>query len=224
MKDNNILKSVFSGIFLCFGLILITSFPAYAASSGRNLFEKYYCIDCHMIGGRGGTIGPNLTKTGKTKNLSWIKAQILHPGSHFVLGSEVKINGKKYLNRMPGFKSISETDLTTMALYIKKSASWKMNMPQTAVPNGLRIFREDNCISCHRINGVGGTVGPDLSLIGKNRTTGWIKTQILHPGNHYILGTSAISGEKAYVVIMPDFKNMPEGQLDILAKYLTTLK
>ncbi len=215
-----------SGIFAC--LVFILSFfyvkPVFASSSGPRLFKEYYCIDCHVIDGHGGTVGPNLSSVGKKRSLSWIKNQILHPGSHFTVGSEVTVNGRTYINRMPGFKNISAGDLDSLAAYVKNFPGMMAQKAPSKITEGQMVFEQDNCISCHEINGKGGTVGPDLSTVGAKRSLAWIKAQILHPGSHYILGTPASAGGKTFLVIMPDFKDMPEYQLNALARYLSSLK
>ena len=104
------MKKYFFIATFCFAIVFfISSNSAFAAASGSKLFKKYYCIDCHTIGHEGGTVGPDLSNIGKTKSLAWIKAQIFHPGSHFIRGTKAKINGKVYLVRMPGFKAIPDS-------------------------------------------------------------------------------------------------------------------
>ncbi len=210
--------------FLYFAIVLFYSGSCFAASSGRVLFKKYYCIDCHELGYGGGAVGPDLSRIGKTKSLSWIKAQILHPGSHFILGTKKKINGKIYLVRMPGFKTISSGDLNKLAEYIKTFSQKSIKLNYKKVPAGLKFFREDNCIACHRIDGMGRNVGPDLSHIGRNKSLSWIETQIINPKVHFSYGMPATINGHTYLVIMPALKNIPAAQLKAIAKYLESLK
>jgi putative heme-binding domain-containing protein len=48
---------------------------------------------------------------------------------------------------------------------------------------GLQVFTRPNlaCFSCHKIGSAGGIIGPDLSLIGKNRSTEQIAESLLWP-------------------------------------------
>ncbi|MHB1679468.1 MAG: c-type cytochrome [bacterium] len=196
---------------------------AFSMPSGPKLFKEYYCIDCHTLGHQGGTVGPDLSQIGKTKSLSWIRAQIFHPDSHFILGTKTKINGKVYLVRMPGFKTISPAVATKLAEYIKSFPSYRENFSYK-VSKGLALFRADNCIACHRINGAGGTVGPDLSQIGKTKSLSWIETQIIDPKVHFTYGVPTTINGHTYLVIMPTLNKISAYQLDTIARYLESLK
>ena len=196
---------------------------AFSMPSGPKLFKEYYCIDCHTLGHQGGTVGPDLSKIGKTKSLAWIKAQIFHPGSHFLLGTKTKINGKMYLVRMPGFKTIPSAVANKLAEYIKTFPSRRQNFSYK-IPEGLKLFRADNCIACHTINGVGGKVGPNLSHIGKTKSLSWIETQIVDPKVHFTYGVPTNINGHTYLVIMPTLNKISSSQLGIIARYLESLK
>jgi nitric oxide reductase subunit C len=49
---------------------------------GKNVFDQYRCDLCHQIGGRGGTVGPDLTHVGSNRDPLWIVEQIRNPKSH----------------------------------------------------------------------------------------------------------------------------------------------
>ena len=202
----------------------ISSNSAFATASAPKLFKKYYCIDCHTLGHEGGTVGPNLSNVGKTKSLAWIKSQIFHPGSHFIKGAKAKINGKVYLVRMPGFRTIPNSAVNKLAEYIKAFPSVRSNLSYKRPPEGMRLFEKDNCIACHRINGIGGKSGPNLSHIGKTKSLSWIESQIVDPKVHFAYGVPATINGQTYLVIMPGFKYISASQLNTIARYLKTLK
>jgi ubiquinol-cytochrome c reductase cytochrome b subunit len=55
-----------------------------------------------------------------------------------------------------------------------------------SVKEGAQLFQTEGCIGCHRIHGIGGTVGPDLSsgiIKGKDRQ--WLTAQIRNPKSHF---------------------------------------
>lgn len=52
--------------------------------------------------------------------------------------------------------------------------------PGRSLESGKKAFRETGCIQCHRFDGEGGSVGPDLSAIGK-RPRGEVLESILEP-------------------------------------------
>lgn len=111
---------------LLFVLILISlAFPKIAGaydnnSRGQYLFNYYNCIDCHIIKGVGGTLGPSLSNYGnKNKSYGWTVAQIENPQSHYkAIGSEIKINGKKYYAIMPSYDYIPYADIKKLVFYL----------------------------------------------------------------------------------------------------------
>lgn len=72
----------------------------------------------------------------------------------------------------------------------------------------------DTCVVCHRISGEGGTVGPDLTLVGRRRPEKEI--------HEFIEDPEAMMGEPSQ---MPAFgKRLRPEQIDALAKYLASRK
>jgi mono/diheme cytochrome c family protein len=53
-----------------------------AAISGEELIVRYGCNGCHLIGGQGGVIGPELDTVFKRRDEEWIRAQIRDPRQH----------------------------------------------------------------------------------------------------------------------------------------------
>jgi ubiquinol-cytochrome c reductase cytochrome b subunit len=87
---------------------------------------------------------------------------------------------------------------------------------QTAAPpaaagvkEGAQLFQTEGCIGCHRIRGVGGTVGPDLSsgvIRGKDRQ--WLTAQIRNPKAHFPN------------TIMPSYTGPSDEQVGAVVDYL----
>jgi ubiquinol-cytochrome c reductase cytochrome b subunit len=89
--------------------------------------------------------------------------------------------------------------------------------PRTSVPagtqNGAQLFQSQGCGACHRMNGSGGSIGPDLSNEGSGgRTRDWLVTQIRNPKAHFPDS------------IMPSFSALSDKQVSDLADYLMGLK
>ncbi len=77
---------------------------------------------------------------------------------------------------------------------------------------GGRVFRSLGCNGCHRVNGVGGTMGPDLSHEAlSGRTRPWLITQIRNPSAHDPRS------------VMPPFASLSDQQLNELIDYLLSL-
>jgi len=73
---------------------------------GKNIYDQYRCDLCHQIGGKGGTIGPDLSKVGSERDPNWMTKQIKDPKS---------INPN---TKMPAFPQISEGEIRALLDYL----------------------------------------------------------------------------------------------------------
>jgi ubiquinol-cytochrome c reductase cytochrome b subunit len=109
--------------------------------------------------------------------------------------------------------------LTLIGLYSSPAAPPAVSGPATAkvgvpqnIKEGEQLFHSHGCISCHRVNGEGGTIGPDLSREGiRGRSHDWLTTQIRNPRAHDPAS------------IMPSFTSLSDSQVNALADYLMSL-
>jgi cytochrome c2 len=76
---------------------------------------------------------------------------------------------------------------------------------------GKKVYSEMKCAMCHKIGGVGGKIGPELSGVGTRKDAQWIMGFLKDP-------KSVIPGTK-----QPPFKGTDE-QLEALVAYLISLK
>jgi mono/diheme cytochrome c family protein len=89
------------------GAIAVPASLPGAVAQGKVLYEKWGCGRCHAIGGRGGTIGPDLTRAGaKGRDLAWHIRHLKNPAA-VVPGS-----------LMPPTQGASEEDLRAVAEYM----------------------------------------------------------------------------------------------------------
>jgi putative heme-binding domain-containing protein len=58
--------------------------------------------------------------------------------------------------------------------------------------NGARIFRT-SCAGCHRVNGVGGALGPDLSRVGAMRSASGLMAKVRDPNRSRVAGYRPVS-------------------------------
>lgn len=79
------------------------------------------------------------------------------------------------------------------------------------IEHGMEVFKE-KCVVCHSVNGVGGTIGTDLSRVGQRHDAVFLQTQLQDP-TIYKKDTQ-----------MPSFKDMPKTDKDALIAYMLTLK
>ena len=82
----------------------------------------------------------------------------------------------------------------------------------TAANRGSQLLNSLGCIACHRVNGKGGAIGPELTgalLKGKSRD--WLITQIRNPKAHFPNS------------IMPAFFSLPDQQVNDVADFLLNI-
>jgi len=115
------------------------------------------CADCHGTDGRG-VRGPDITtvwSTGRSDE-----------------GLFKTIRGGVPNTEMPAFPSprASDRDIWQMLAYLKTlAAPAPTDPPRGNAENGAKVFRT-MCVACHKVNGNGGRLGPDLSRIGTGRS------------------------------------------------------
>jgi mono/diheme cytochrome c family protein len=48
---------------------------------------------------------------------------------------------------------------------------------------GQQVFEDSGCRGCHKLNGVGGVIGPELDKVGARRSPEWLKKHFLAPAS-----------------------------------------
>ncbi len=178
-------------------------------ASGKWVWQKYNCNDCHTIMGIGGYYAPDVTKVMGYRDSEWMVQFIKDP-------SRVWPQARK----MPSLH-LSEQEISDVIAFLSwvnqiDTNGWPpkplmVSSSESPKPEEA-IFKEQGCSACHRINGLGGTIGPDLTKVGNRRDRAWIEEQIRNPKTHN--PTS----------IMPSFAKLPDKDVEGLAKYLSGLK
>ncbi len=92
--------------------VLLGSFLAVSGcemySKGAKVFASNRCPECHMIKGKGGSAGPNLTTVGNRRSREYIIQQIKNP----------KANNPN--TNMPSFGNLPEQDINALADYLAR--------------------------------------------------------------------------------------------------------
>jgi cytochrome c oxidase subunit 2 len=78
-----------------------------AHSRAKDLLQQERCLECHLLNGKGGAVGPNLTTVGNRRSRDFIVQQIRDPRSH------------NPNSAMPSYGSrLSEQDINALADYL----------------------------------------------------------------------------------------------------------
>jgi len=134
-----------------------------AIQSGMGLFRSR-CADCHGMDARG-VRGPDLTQVWASGRSDGGLFRTLRRG---VPGTEMPSVGP----RTP------DDEIWKILAYLKTIAAPTASDVEVGnAQNGERVFRAQ-CAGCHRVDGTGGRLGPDLSRIGVARARGAIVRRV----------------------------------------------
>lgn|SRR5487761_161031 len=186
--------------------------------------ERVYtqsCAACH------GPDGHGLTEIGRAMyppamDLTSPHVQHWSDGDLFwIIQNGIRLTG------MPEWKSaISEADTWKLAHFIHSLPQWDASATATPqappavslkgadlIQYGKTLYRQEGCFTCHRLDGEGTKVGPDLTHEGnRRRTSAWLTGHFKDPPA-YSPGS-----------LMPSFKNLTAEQLQALVAFLQSQK
>ncbi|MEW6743734.1 MAG: c-type cytochrome [Planctomycetota bacterium] len=181
---------------------------------GERLFERYDCLACHRVEGRGGTPIAPLT----LPDLSGIGARGVPANWHDRHLEQLAANPEGVFRERYG--EIPDEHVALINDYLGTLVA----SPDLAA--GKRLFHALGCRGCHKIDGVGGEDGLDLTLIGLRPLE-----EILFPSDweheksasawhveHLLSPASVVRDSK-----MPDL-GLTRQQAESLALYLLSLR
>lgn len=147
------------------------------------VFEKYRCLVCHRIRGKGGTLAPDLSQEGSRVRKQWLRDFMKVPYAVRPI----------LVERMPRLK-IPNADIDTLYAYFRTTLvdgrvenladvakSMRLDDPVTIRRGRALYFEKYSCDACHQINLKGGTIGPDLTKVGERLRTEWILQWLRDP-------------------------------------------
>ncbi|HKW99098.1 MAG TPA: c-type cytochrome [Bryobacteraceae bacterium] len=149
-------------------------------AAGAKTFRSH-CAVCHGPNGEGGR-GPRLASGVFYHGNS--DQEILNNISNGIPGTE-----------MPSM-FYEEDRLWQVVAYIRSLSAASSAKGSGDPGRGREIFLAKGCMQCHRVNGEGGRLGPDLTDIGQRRAAAYLRESILDP--------SADVGERYWVVSFND--------------------
>jgi len=123
--------------------------------AGSRIFGDKGCSKCHAIFGVGGTVGPDLARSTRSRSFYDLAAAMWNHLPKMTEQMRKAGIARPYL-------SPSDTgDLIAFlytANYFEKAANAK---------EGRQVFTDKHCINCHQVGGSGGVVGPNLDSLAQ---------------------------------------------------------
>ena len=124
--------------------------PGQDPVAGARVFDAAGCVKCHAIAGRGGRVGPDLSRAPR-------------PRSFYDLASAMWDHLPRMTERM---RQMGIARVTLDAREAGDLAAYLYTLHYFDKPGraevGKRLFADKKCIVCHQVDGQGGTVGPSV--------------------------------------------------------------
>ena len=153
---------------------MIMAAAAYA-QDGKQFFATL-CAGCHGADGTGGERGPTI---------------VGRPDARIRTEAEIReiIRKGSPQGGMPAFNLPAKRIQLIAAFVHSLRPAAKDTAPAGDVAAGESFFQgKGNCLSCHRVNGRGGWIGPDLSEIGAKSSLAEIEQALRRPGDRHTPG------------------------------------
>jgi mono/diheme cytochrome c family protein len=169
---------------------------------GRQVYQQYACSVCHAVNGLGGGArGPDLAGVGVRLEPQQILAH-LQPVTSTTTSTAL----------MPSYV-IPNPDVLALTAYLLSltQAPFPPITPTVTLSRGEGLYLAGGCPACHTIDGVGGTIGPDLSSEGAKHDAAWLVDYLQNP-------TVVLPGSR-----MPAHP-LPQADTQQVAEYLAGLK
>jgi len=119
---------------------------------GQKLFGEKRCIVCHRVGGKGGTVGPDLGRRGHHVSLTQFAALMWNHGP--AMWAKMKERGIQ----VPRLTGQEMADVVAY-LYV----SHYFDQPAISRFHGQQLVQSKGCLTCHSINGKGGKISADFA-------------------------------------------------------------
>ncbi len=145
-------------------------------AEGRRLIADVGCFGCHEIPGYEGMTfrGPSLDSLGYKVRPAWLGGWLKDPKSY--LPQSKMGNFRLAADEIAGLQAFLLSQRTQLPL---DSSGVNWNAADTAKGRGL--FGELRCVTCHSVNGRGGTMGPELTRIGDKVRRAWLFSYLKDP-------------------------------------------
>ena len=148
--------------------ILSTAGLASAQTLAKTVFDAQ-CARCHGIGGTGGE-GPSLAVP-----------VLRHAGDDEALASVIE-NGIENTD-MPGNWMLGASEIEALVQYVRSLSCVDAVLLPGDSAHGKSLYDgKGACNVCHIVDGDGGTIGPDLSMVRLTRGADYLLQSLVAPG------------------------------------------
>jgi mono/diheme cytochrome c family protein len=192
---------------------------------GRRLFLEKGCASCHVISGVNPQkdFGPDLSGLG-AKNASELEFGTAKIPHNLVAYIQAKLQDPLSVNpaaRMPQYNwAPPDLDAVTTALLSLKGPPVTSALQNLVVPRKEAVFRPTGafaevyerykCYTCHKFNGYGGDLAPELTYEGSRAQRQWLEEFLKNPQTL----------RPTLILRMPQF-NMSDNDAATLADYIS---
>ena len=118
---------------------------------GKSLFRSKGCIQCHSIGGAGGSVGPDLGNRRPMPHVGAVAAAMWNHGP--TMWAKMKEVGV-------AFPQLSDREIADLLAYLYFAQYMADNGNAT---RGGEVWQEKACSTCHAVAGEGATTAADLA-------------------------------------------------------------
>ncbi len=157
------------------------------AKAGADEIAKRGCVGCHDMKGFARLAAPELSniadKTvdllefGKAKSVKrttfdYMVAKIINPR---------EFDSGQFTGRMPKF-GLDQNEARAIGIYLLSRTSKELppeftkdlTIEKSPLVAGRKLYDQHSCASCHRVSGVGGKIGPELTREGEMVQPSWL--------------------------------------------------
>jgi len=150
------------------------------ALAGQKQFEAH-CSGCHGADGEGGEHGPNIVDARHPRTRS-------PEGLREIIRDGIRDAG------MPAFQ-LPEPDMQQLLAFVASLTAPAINATVNgdAAAGEKFFFGKGGCWRCHMVQGQGGSLGPDLTSIARERRLGQIEQRLRDPSLRVTAGYRVVS-------------------------------
>jgi len=125
---------------------------------GAELFGDKGCADCHAVAGRGGTIGPDLSR--RASHVSLLDFAAAMWNKQPAMTSAMRARGIQV-------PVVSADEMADLVAYLY---STNYLLESGSARRGRAMLEHKGCLGCHAVNGRGGQTGPDFADLDGSRS------------------------------------------------------